>query len=94
MIKPHTPANGTSKSSPITGSDRPKSFGSEPPPPAPEDQSGSIPVFTGVSRRSTVVAGVLVFALAAIAGFWGVRSLMTFLPAGTEKSAVPPIVET
>ena len=92
--KPATPINGTSKAATITASDRPKSVSEPPPPLLPEDQSGSMPVFTGVSRRSTVVAGVLVFALAAVAGFWGVRSLMGFLPGQSEKgSAVPPIVE-
>ncbi len=42
-----------------------------------DESSASLPVYTGTSRRSTIVAGVLVFAVATIAGFWGVRSLLS-----------------
>jgi len=42
-----------------------------------DESSASLPVYTGTSRRSTIVAGVLVFAVATIAGFWGVRSVLS-----------------
>lgn len=70
-------------------------------PPADLDLSGSLPIYTGISRRSTLIAGALVFLLAAIAGFWGVRSLMSMWSAEPEvtvsdpippQAAVPPVV--
>lgn len=54
-----------------------------------DESSASLPVYTGTSRRSTIVAGVLVFAVATIAGFWGVRSVLSLW--GNETPVDAPI---
>lgn len=79
---PSAPSNGALRSG-VTPIDPPlgSAITAEP------EQSESLPVYTGLSRRSAVIGGAIVFLLAALAGFWGVRALMGTWPENEEVVA-------
>jgi serine/threonine protein kinase len=64
----------------------------ESPPASPgyeAEDSDLLPPLQGPTRRAAVVAGVLVFVLAVLVGFWGMQAVLGWWPSA--KDPVPPI---
>jgi serine/threonine protein kinase len=59
----------------------------------PDDQSGSMPAYTGLSRRTTVVGGLLVVLVAGFASFFAVQAIFVWASKSDTSSARPTAVE-